>query len=742
MSRKVSFLLWWFLIFSFASPSTLYANSSQPRDVAAAFLDAWNTQDYITMYQHVHPNSQEQYPQPIFEAQYTIVAEKILLTGVSYTINTVRLQGDTAIITYDVTLDSNNFSEIVDPGRVMRLVNTPNGWKVAWSTFDIFDMMVNANQLRVQSRPRARAPIYDRDGQVIAYDSGVTVALYSQRQRMNNDVDCYLLLGQIMRESTSYLQRRFNENMPETIFFLGEMPLEIYQQHERALYDICGVGQTNADVFNSTPHRTYYGGNAMIHVAGYIGQVTAEEESLYGAGALIGRTGIERAYQDTLAGVSENVLRITEPGGIVLRELAGTTGTQPTPVMLTIDRDIQLATVQALSDAFNYAMPNWGAPGISTGGAAVVLDVNTGAILAMASYPMFNPSLFNPASMTPDRGTILSNRVVNNQAKPLSNRAIQEQYSPGSVFKIVTLAAALNEGLVGQDDIYYCDLYWEGQAFGDTIPKRSDWRVMDDMDAAGNVTPALALTASCNPFFWEYGARLFREVGGGVVLQYARLLGMGQTYNLNSGWPEVAGSMQTPTGVDIAINEAVGQGDISVPPIQFALLTAVIANGGTVYRPYLVQQVGGMDGTPISQTFEPTVLNTLDFNPGVMEIIQEGMCGVINDEELGTAWGRFHNWGPKGYVDITATYTACGKTGTAQTERYPNAWFVAYAPAENPEIAVVVMVDQSREGSQVSAPIARRILDDYFGAPRAAYPWWWNNEEYNPLQTPEGGGVG
>ncbi|NOG48820.1 MAG: hypothetical protein HND48_04685 [Chloroflexi bacterium] len=179
---------------------------------------------------------------------------------------------------------------------------------------------------------------------------------------------------------------------------------------------------------------------------------------------------------------------------------------------------------------------------------------------------------------------------------------------------------------------------------------------------------------------------------------------------------EAAADLDTPSFTSEAISIAVGQRNVSVPPIQMAVAVAALANGGTVYKPSIVKQVGGFDGAAVSQTFEPVVLNTIDFRPGVLEEIQAGMCGTTTNKDLGTAYIRFDN----------APYRVCGKTGTAQTARYPNAWFVAYGPAEDPEIAVAVVVSQSLEGSQVSAPIVRRIFDWYFSAPEyEPFPEWW-----------------
>ena len=710
---------------------------TSPQDVVAAFLDAWNQADYERMYTLIHEESREAMPQQAFINRYQQVQNVLALTGVEYAIQRTQLQGESAAVYYDVTLVSSRFDSINDPGRIMRLLNTPNGWRVAWSTMDIFDALAGSAQLRPQSQQSRRGNIYDRNGQILAADGQTTVALFTARQRMPDESQCAGLLANITRQPALRFERRMADNLPETLFFLVEIETAVYEANRERLLNVCGVGQGNTDVATSRPHRTYFGGNAVAHVTGYIGPIPAESEGDYiargySSGDLVGLAGVERAYEEVLAGRPESVLRIVEPGNTVLRELAGAPGTDAAPVVLTIDRDLQLIVAQAMYDAYAYAAGNWGAPGVSSGGAAVVLDVNSGAIRALVSYPMFEPTMFNPQSSTP---TATRQAMIQATSAALTNRATQEQYAPGSVFKIITGAAALNEGLVDPDDIFDCALRWDGTSLGDTRESRPDWRVADQMDPAGPVTPALALAASCNPFFYEYGALLYRR-GPEKLAEYARLMGVGRSYNLDA-LPSVPGRVTTPSSATAAINEAVGQGDVAIPPIQMAVVAAAVANGGTVYQPYLVEQVGGFDGAPVTFNAEPTVLETWNFRPGVIESLQDGMCNAVSHSTLGTAYGRFYRAGEFGYTDVDATFTACGKTGTAETARYPNAWFVVYAPAEDPEIAIVVMVDQSREGSQIAAPIARRILDDYFGQTRASYPDWWNLEPYNPLVRPQ-----
>jgi penicillin-binding protein 2 len=724
------------LLFSVSGP--ILAQNT-PRDVVNSFLTAWNERDYSAMYSYIHAQSRETYPAPAFEARYQRVTEQLGLTGVTFTLGDVHLQGESAVVRYDVILDSGRFGEIEDPGRTMRLVNGPEGWRIAWSTMDIFDMLAGNAELTVQTRSSRRATIYDVEGRPLASDGGTTVVLYSARERMVNDEDCVVAISEIKRESYPRVRARFNRYNPDTVFDLIEMPTEMYEANRDRLQAACNL----QNVYTSQPLRLYYGGNVVSHVTGYVGQIPqaqVEEYAArgYGSGELVGLAGVEQVYQDTLAGSPERVLRIVEPGGTVLRDLGSTPASPAAPVMLTINRDLQFSAAQALSDAFNYATPNWGDPGVSPGGAVVVLDVNSGAILALASYPLFDPTLFNPSSMRQDRAIPLQ-EMINDPRRPLRNRATQEQYPTGSAYKIVTGLAALNEGLVAPDDIFDCQYTWNGSQFGDTFGQRLDWRAIeqDEFPPTGPVTPAQALMASCNPFFYEYGARLYLESGSNTLVDYARSLGMGRSYNFGGVLPEVTGSLPTPTSVEDAINSAIGQGNIAVPPLQMAVMTATIANGGTAYNPYLVQQVGGMDGTQISFQAEPEVLNNNNFDPAALAAIQEGMCGVVTHRDYGTAYVRFNdpNWAPP------INYTACGKTGTASTGRYPHAWFVAYAPAENPQIAVVVMVEQSLEGSQVAAPIVRRILDDYFGQPRGPFPWWWNEGPYVPLQLPDVGGI-
>ncbi len=709
-----------------AAAPILVQSPQSPAEVVEDFLEAWNAQDYPAMYALVSPESQELYAFPVFQTTYQNADGALSLSGVTYTIHDTTLQGMTAAVTYDVAIASSGFETIEDAGRTMRLIQKPDGWRVAWSSMDIFDSLAAGARIENAARRDPRGNIYDRDGNLLVEEGGLVYALYVARQNIPNEDECINLLSHVLVRPRFELVRLFGSYNPDTIFLVGDIDPEIYNAEQDALLSTCSVTYLERET------RRYFGHGAALHVTGYLGQIPADQLDRwlslgYQAGGLVGLMAVENVYDPVLGGRPERVLRILEPGGAVLRELAGSEGNPPQSVTLTIDRDLQYAAAQAVTDAYSYAEPNWGSR--SAGAAAVVLDVNTGAILALVSYPMFDPGIFNPDTYYLNPGDIIAS-IYTDERRPFTNRVTQQQYAPGSVFKIFTTAAAAEEGLIAPDEIFYCGLEWErGPEFGDTLPIRPDWRKTDGLEETGDITITQALTASCDPFYYEMGARLFSERGHNVLVDYSQRMGLGAPVGLEPLLSEAPGNLAPPNSVEEAINNAIGQGNVQIPPIQMAVAVAAVANGGTLYQPYLVQQVGGQDGGEPTFEAAPIVVRDTGLSDETLQIIHDGMCQVTVDTTLGTAWGAFEN----------TNYWACGKTGTAQTARIePHAWFVAFAPRENPEIAVVVMVENSREGSEVAAPIARRIIDAYLGEPYNNYPPWWQ-DPYEELNIPVGG---
>lgn len=721
------------------------AAPQNPRDVVSAFLNAWSAKDYDSMYALLSSQSQQLTSQPVFRQFYLDADTQVVIDSLRHRISSVREQGDSVAVHYDLTIVSPLFGEIEDPGRTMRLVRAPAGWRIAWTTMDIFSGYAAGASLVATSRRPTRGNIYDRDGDLIVEQDATVVELYIMRNEIRDEPACLDLLAMLLRRQRSDLQTFFARFDPGTIFGFGDLDPDVFAFYNQQLSDVCAIRS------DTRVTRRYVGHGTSAHITGYIGQISVEEQESYLARGyttsdLIGKTGIEAIWEEELAGTPTRILQIIEPGGLVVRELGGAEGSPAQSVTLTIDDRLQAAAAQALADAFNYAEPNWGNRAHATGGGIVALDINSGAVLALASFPSFDPGIFNP-----DTGVWLVGDYIisltNDVRQPFINRVTQQQYPPGSVFKIVTTAAAAAENVWRPGEIFNCERVWNGRGFGDTREERYDWRNFEPEEAnfdTGEVTISGALTASCNPFYYQMGALLFTERGPDVLNSYARQMGLGRATGIDlNPPPEASGQIVNPRGVDAAISNAIGQNDTQVSIIQMARLVAGIANGGTLYQPYIVQRVGPEDGDP-TYVAEPRVVGEMGLSQQVLDIVRRGMCdvtdstvyGATSGQRLGTAWFVFSD--PDYYP---APFTVCGKTGTAQTGRTePMGWFVAYAPADNPQIAVAAMIEYSREGSETAAPIVRRLLETYFDVPPqqvAPYPQWWRGE-YVPLNIPEG----
>jgi len=708
-----------------------------PAETVRSFLEAWNEQNIEAMYDLVSPRSAEIFSFEDFAAEYTTVHDNIGFDGVDFTIEEVTLQGQTAAVAYDATLHSNTFGSIVDAGRLMRLLHEGSSWQIAWTPMDIMNGMTSQVRLQPQRRFPPRANIYDRNELPLADENGTVIGLRLRKLDMSNEADCISLLAQVMLRRRSQVAQLFVGWAPETVFYVGEMDPEIFAANRAELNNSCGVDVEVpgfSKVIQSTG-RNYYGHGAATHITGYIGRVPGSQLEIWRSRGyrdtdIVGLAGVEGAYEETLAGTPEQFLRLIEPAGTTIRELGSATGSNPTPIMLTIDRDLQYQTAQAINDAFNFAQINWAS--VASGAAAIVMDVTTGEILAMASYPTFDPRIFNPDSTYVTAQDEI-NTAVSDPRSPLSNKVVAEQYAPGSTFKIITTVAAAQSDVWQPGQIFDCTLTWEGAKFGDVLALREDWRVVFEREAAGELTMFQALATSCNPFFWEVGGLMYQQ-NRNTLANFAQMFGLGQTTGLADDLSvnEATGRIPVPGSATEALNNAIGQGDTQITVVQLVRAVAAIANGGTLYQPYIVKQIGGLDAAPLQDEFEPLVLSQLELSTTVFDVVQRGMCAVTTDEEFGTAYEIFE----------TAPYTSCGKTGSAQAGTAesgvaPHSWYVSYAPRENPEIAVAVVVPTSREGSDVAAPIVRRILDNYFGVAWEPYPEWWEGE-YVPVDPPRG----
>ncbi len=414
--------------------------------------------------------------------------------------------------------------------------------------------------------------------------------------------------------------------------------------------------------------RRYPLGRTACHVIGYVGPLRAgEPEHLiplgYRLDDIIGRAGVEKVY--------EKMLRARRGGRIV--EVDARTGEETTllEVPAHMGKDLRLTIEIDIQRAAEAALEECGKPS-----SAVLMDVHTGAVLAMASYPFFEPQAF-----VPPRKNALVRRYFRDRRHPLLNRAIQGAYPLGSIFKLITATAALETGTITENTQFNCMGAYHIGRWTFRCWKRTGHGMIDVRDA---------IKVSCNVFFFTAADKM----GGKALSEWASRFGLGRKTGIDLPF-ESAGRLPVPGKTrrwsrGQTVNLAIGQGALLVTPIQAARLTAAIANGGKLVRPHVLS----------STTIETTPVGA---RPETLRIVREGMWRVVNAP---------HGTGIKCRLEEVAV---AGKTATAQAGRgEDHAWFAAFAPYERPRVCVVVQVEHGGHGGEAAAPVAARILETYF----------------------------
>ena len=466
--------------------------------------------------------------------------------------------------------------------------------------------------------------------------------------------------------------------------------------------------------------RTYLAGSMAAHVIGYTGKIKEEEYKAnkddYDIDDIIGKTGIEYVFEKYLKGTDGEKQKEMAVDGTITGEYVSKNAIAGSDVVLTIDSNLQKTTEESLENCINK-IKNGGFSQRydAQGGAAVVMNVNTGEVLATASYPTYEPQWF-VGGISQENWAYLRDDTRH----PQLNKAIQSTYAPGSTFKMVTAIAGLETGVITtKEKINDTGIYKKYNS------EWKCWYYTSYHRGHGYQNVTQALQHSCNYFFYETGDRM----GIDNLSKYALHFGLGnktgiELPNEKSG---VAASKETyakirngaTMGPGDTLNASIGQGDNNFTPMQIAKYISSIANGGTVVNPTIIKSVLNSDGTEVSKDeirkYTNEKLGIVDTDDGItisdesIEVAKEGMR-MAASEAGGTAYNIFKNFN----VEVA------GKTGSAEAGKdsngndLVNAWFVCFAPFDNPEVAVVVMIENGGHGNY-AAEVARDVLIQYFG---------------------------
>ncbi len=566
----------------------------------------------------------------------------------------------------------------------------------------------NQQSLRQEKIPAPRGIIFDRYGvplidNIPAFDITLIPQFIKDKEKVSGEVAKLLDLEEA--SILEALHKAKNEPPFQPVIIKANASRDEIARAEANLLEIPAL-EIQVGI-----KRMYLYREIGSHVLGTLGQINESElqtfkvkgATKYDQFSLLGKTGLEKQWEKILSGTDGAAFVAVDARGFRRQEheknifgfLASKEAQPGNNLILTIDQDLQNAAYEALKNQV---------------GSVVALNPQTGEVLAMTSTPSFDPTIFSRGISSEDW-----NELVNNPYKPLKNKAIQDHYPPGSTYKAITAISGLEDQKINSTVKYSCP--------GLFSYMRGLYRCWQK-EGHGLVEIHKALRESCDVYFYNVGV----NTGIDRLAHFGREFGLGQRTGIlldheqpglapTKGWREKRfGSPWIPGET---VSNAIGQGFNLVTTLQLANLYATIGNGGKLYRPYLVSRIEDAQGAPLSE-FQPELIHTVQVSKNTLDLVKEGLWEVVN-KPGGTAYGRARIPG----LDVA------GKTGTAQVIRQAeaerekkcheveykfrdHALFAAYAPKDQAEIAVGVIVEHGCHGSATAAPIAKAVIEAYF----------------------------
>jgi len=686
------------------TPRVTKISAPDAQAAAKAYLQALQTDAYASMYNMLDKPSREAITLENFSKRYTNALNSMSAARIDFSINSSSVNPHQAEVAYNVVYHTALAGDI-QRNIVMRLANEGGAWKVQWDDGLILPELAGGNSLAMEYSVPARGDIYARNGNPIVSQAGA-FAFGIQTDQIDIKMRGTLTkeLGKLCGFDPKYIEDQIDAYGPGKYLPMCE---GTRAEAERLL--TINPGGLAVSEYKS---RYYFRTGLAPQATGYTLSISPEEFNAYrrlgyDGSEKVGQAGIEKWAEKYLAGKHGGVLRVVSPSGQTIATLGQSAAQPADSVYLTVDENMQYYAQQSI-EYFR--------------GAVVVMEVDTGRIIAMASAPDFDPNLFEPTN--PNNSGLTD--LLSNSNQPLLNRATQGQYPLGSVFKVITFSAALESGLYLKDTTYDCQ--YDFKELPDRTLHDWTWEHCQQAVAAGKfcdnsstkpsglLTLQEGLMRSCNPYFWHIGLDLFNFDRRADIAKMARGFGLAAPTGLDQ-LLEATGQIKDAASPVDAVNQAIGQGDVQVTPLQVATFMAAIANGGTLYRPQIVEKIQPVDGAPLL-TFKPEKRGTLPLRMENLDILREALT-MVTQNSRGTA--HFNLRG--------LTFDVAGKTGTAESGNgLSHAWFAGYtmnaANTTKPDIAIAVIVENKGEGSEFAVPIFRAMVETYYyGSPQAIPPF-------------------
>lgn len=575
-------------------------------------------------------------------------------------------------------------------------------WYLQVMAGEAYRELAEGNRLRVISSPAPRGVILDRKDRILARNRPSLALTIAPKARTDDRLLDRLsnVLGMPVSEIKAKLAEKTADPLRPRVIKrdLDEQTQAVVQEHRA---DLPGVDIAVEAV------REYPAGIVAPHVLGYLGEISEEElakapATAYEPGDVVGKSGVEKTYEEVLRGEKGSEELEVNAAGRPLRVLDSRAAIPGHNLVLTIDLDIQRAAENALRGVIESAHKQGFTR--AKAGAAVIMDPRTGEVLALASVPGFDPRQFVGGISEKDWKKL----TAKSSEHPLNDRSIMAVYPPGSTFKTIVAAGALADGIVTPSSVFVDRGKWTtlGRKWAKYCWKRS---------GHGRISFERGIVESCDTVFYTLGYR-FHKMPGERLQYWARQFGLGAKTGVelpgeaagrvpDRKWKKRWNAKDPRNQVWFpgdTVNMSIGQGDLLASPLQMAVAYSAVANGGTVYRPLLAKQLQLADGR-VSHRFRAEVRAKVPVSPKVLEVIRRNLRRVVTE---GTGRSAFSGF----------PVPVAGKTGTSQVKGKDDfAWFVGYAPADEPRYVGVVLVEQGGHGGSTAAPALRRIFATIFG---------------------------
>lgn len=666
-----------------------------PLETATRFFDLWQEKEYAEMYQLVSAAARAAISKEDFIKRYGAIADEATISGVEYEVapNVVEDEGE---IRLTVTIHTEFFGDIAQEQRVPLVKEdvevegaseddepvTRSQWLVDWTPSLIFSELDDRSLVHFFTDVPRRGSILDRNGKAMAVDAQLPVIGFVP-DLVTDKETLIARLAAALKMSEADVRAKVDTDLPSYYFIpITTLPYGTTDAQLEAFYALSDLGA----VVREETRRIYPNGDSAAHIIGYMAEVTAEQlEELatkgYRPGDKIGAFGLESEFDAVLAGERGGTLATVTPEGTIARTIVEKPPVAGRDITLTIDLAAQRSAETTLGQRV---------------GSVIVMDPRDNSVLALASYPRFNPQALTDGLSAADY-----NRLANDKRQPFLNRPLLAAYPPGSTFKPVTMAAGMEKAGVSAGETFPCVPVWKG--LGEDFPK-NNWQKVN----RGYLTPAEGLMASCNPVFYEIALRL-DHVDPELLPQFARGFGYGDFTGIN-GLDEAPGLVPDPAwkqenkGEDWfsgdTVNMGIGQGALVVTPLQIANAYSAIAGTGVLRKPLLVRTISDPSGA--AQEFAAEEIHPLPVSTATLNEIRAGLT-LVTQNPGGTSYQVF----------ASSRLDVAGKSGTAEDLAFgaDHVFFVAYANRAAPSAVVLVALEEGRLGSVEAGPKARKVLE-------------------------------